>query len=86
MYVPPFKIITMETKRTNRPLLFKGLQNLAISLLLMFIGPTLIYVAFSNQDKATYPIVLGLSILICIAAVFFFYRGIKIIMQSLFDN
>ncbi|MBA6151102.1 DUF6095 family protein [Gelidibacter maritimus] len=76
----------METKRTNKNLLVKGLQNLGICLVLMFTGPTVLYLAFSNQDKPTYILVLILAILLCIGAIFFLFRGIYIIMQSLFND
>ncbi|MCK7590873.1 DUF6095 family protein [Subsaxibacter sp. CAU 1640] len=52
----------------------------------MFLGPTLLYIAFSNQDKPTYPIVLIISIIVCGLAVFFLFKGILIILKSLFHN
>lgn len=76
----------METKRTNKTLLVKGLQNMGICLVLMFIGPTVLYLAFSNQDKPTYILVLILAIVLCLAAIFFMFRGLYIIMQSIFNN
>lgn len=81
-----FKIPHMETKRTNRDLLFKGIQNLAICLVLMFIGPTLLHLAFSNQEKSTYILVLIIAIVVCFAAIFFLFRAINIVMKSLFDK
>lgn len=59
---------------------------MGICLVLMFIGPTVLYVAFSNQDKPTYILVLILAILLCLGAIFFLFRGIYIIMQSLFND
>ncbi|WAC02023.1 DUF6095 family protein [Lacinutrix neustonica] len=41
----------METKRTDKEVLTKGLKKMGISLILMFLGPTLIYIAFSNPRK-----------------------------------
>ena len=76
----------METKRTNRNLLFKGVQNLGICLVLMFLGPTLLHLAFSNQEKSTYILVLIIAIIVCFAAIFFLFRGIYIIVQSLFND
>ncbi|RXJ45853.1 DUF6095 family protein [Gelidibacter gilvus] len=76
----------METKRTNRNLLVKGIQNLGICLVLMFTGPTILYLAFSNQDKPTYILVLIIAILLCLGAIFFLFRGIYVIMQSLFND
>lgn len=76
---------TMETKRTDKSLLVKGAQNMGICLMLMFIGPTILYLAFSNQDKPTYILVLIIGILLCLGAVFFLFRGIYIIIKGLFN-
>lgn len=76
----------METKRTNRNLLFKGVQNLGICLVLMFLGPTLLHLAFSNKEKSTYIVVLIIAIILCLGAIFFLFRGIYIILQSLFND
>lgn len=87
MYVLRFNTISqMEQKRTNRDLLVKGLQNMGICLVLMFLGPTLVYIAFSNQDKPTYYLVLFISIAVCALAIFFLFKGILTIMRSLFNN
>ncbi|TXE07634.1 hypothetical protein ES711_09300 [Gelidibacter salicanalis] len=76
----------MEPKKTNRNLLYKGVQNMGICLFLMFVGPTILYLAFSNQDKATYILVLSIGILLSLGAIFFLFRGIYIIMKSLFND
>ncbi|MCK0125505.1 DUF6095 family protein [Gelidibacter sp. F2691] len=76
----------MEPKRTNRNLLYKGVQNMGICLFLMFVGPTILYLAFSNQDKPTYMLVLSIGILLSLGAIFFLFRGIYIIMKSLFND
>jgi len=39
----------METKRTNKEILIKGLKKMAISLIMMFAGPTLFYIAKTNN-------------------------------------
>ncbi|WP_027126660.1 DUF6095 family protein [Gelidibacter mesophilus] len=76
----------METKRTNKNVLVKGIKNLGICLVLMFLGPTLLHLAFSNQDKSTYLLILIIAITACLAAIFFLFRGIYIIVQSLFQD
>ncbi len=76
----------MKEHKTNRDLLVKGIQNLGICVFLMFLGPTLLYMAFSNQENTTYILVLIISIVVCALAVFFLFRGIHIIMKSLFDK
>ena len=80
------KYIKMETKRTNKDILLKGLKKMGISLCFMFLGPTIIYVAFSNQDKPLYIPLLILGILICSAALFFAFKGLNTILDSMFKN
>lgn len=76
----------METKRTDKNLLVKGIQNMGICVVLMFLGPTILHLAFSNPDKPTHTLVLIIGILLCLGAIFFLFRGIYIIIQSLFKN
>ena len=76
----------MNEHKTNRDLLTKGIQNMGICLVLMFLGPTLLYIAFSNQDKPTYLVVLIISVIVCGLAIFFLFRGIHIIMKSMFNK
>lgn len=76
----------METKRTNKELLKKGLKKMGLSLICMFLGPTLLYIGFSNPDKPLYIPILVISIAICILAIFFAFKGLKTIMNSMFDN
>lgn len=75
-----------EEHKTNKDVLVKGIQNMGICLVLMFLGPTLLYIAFQNQDKPTYYLVLTISIVVCVLAIFFLFRGIQIIMKSIFDK
>ncbi|WP_033962347.1 DUF6095 family protein [Psychroserpens jangbogonensis] len=74
----------METKRTNKEELFKGIKTMGISLVLMFLGPSLIYVAFSNSEKPLYIPILVLAFILCILAVYFAFKGLKTIMDSMF--
>ncbi|TYB79630.1 DUF6095 family protein [Bizionia myxarmorum] len=74
-----------KTKRTNKELLYKGIKFMAISLGCMFLGPTLLYVAFSNQEKPLYIPILIIGILICGSAIFFAFKGLKTIMDSMFN-
>lgn len=75
----------METKRTNKDLLVKGIKTMLVTALLMFIGPTLIYIALGNKTSNLYWVTLVVGILICIGAVFLGFRGLKTIMKSMFD-
>ncbi|WP_460219242.1 DUF6095 family protein [Psychroserpens sp. MEBiC05023] len=76
----------METKRTNKEILVKGIKTMGISLALMFLGPTLIYIAFSNSEKPLYIPILIVAILLCLLAVYFAFKGLKTIMDSMFKN
>ena len=74
----------METKRTNKEELVKGIKTMGISLVLMFLGPSLVYVAQSNTEKALYIPILILAFILCILAIYFGFKGLKIIMDSMF--
>lgn len=76
----------METNNTNKDLLAKGLKIMLMTLALMFLGPILIYIAFSNQEKVLYYPLLILGITSCICAIFFGFKGINTIMDSMFKK
>lgn len=70
----------------NKELLFKGLKYSVGAIPLMFLGPILIHNAFMNKHTWIHYIVLGIGILICITSVYLMFKGIQIIMKSLFDE
>tara|TARA_R110000850_G_scaffold153402_1_gene276865 strand:- start:115 stop:348 length:234 start_codon:yes stop_codon:yes gene_type:complete len=74
-----------ETKRTDKGVLLKGIKKMGVSLLCMFLGPTLLYIAFSNQEKALYIPLLIVGMIICGLALFFAFKGLKTIMDSMFN-
>ncbi len=74
----------MSQKRTNKSLLVKGLKILLGTLFLMFIGPTLTYIAFSNQSKPLFIPLLIIGITCCLLAIYFMFKGIMTIVDSLF--
>jgi predicted permease len=76
----------METKRTNKEILIKGLKKMAISLIMMFAGPTLFFIATTNKEKPLYVPILVISLLICAGAVFLAFKGLQTIMNSMFDK
>ena len=76
----------METKRVNKEILKKGLQSMIISMLMMFAGPTLFYIATTNKEKPLYVPLLIISLIICAGAIIMAFRGLKIIMRSLFGS
>ncbi len=76
----------METKRTNKELLGKGVQRMAIALIFMFIGPVIIHSAFKNQDHPLYIPILVLGIIGAAFAIFMAFKGLKTIMDSMFGK
>lgn len=76
----------METDRTDKTILFKGIKTLAFALLSLFMGPILLHSALSNPEKSLYLPLLILGCLISGFAVFLLFKGIKIIMNSMFKK
>ena len=73
------------TKRTNKEVLGKGIRFLAGALPLMFIGPSILYSAFHNQESPLYVAVLILGIVACAGAIFLMFKGISTLIKALFD-
>ena len=76
----------MEPTRTNKDILVKGIKKMVISLVLMFTGPTLFYIATTNKEKPLYIPILVISLLICAGAIFFAFKGLQTIMNSMFGD
>jgi len=76
----------MEPNRTDKELLGKGVQRMAIALIFMFISPVVIHSAFKNQDHPWYIPVLLLGLLGAAFAIFMGFKGIKTIMDSIFGK
>ncbi|AOR27482.1 membrane protein [Formosa sp. Hel1_33_131] len=76
----------METPRTNKDLLVGGLKTMGVTLFLLFLGPFILHAGFSNPDKPLYiPLVIA-GVLTCGAAIYFGFKGIRTIMDSLFGR
>lgn len=73
-------------KHTNKETLAKGVKFLAGALPLAFIGPSVIFSAFNNQDKPLYWPILILGILASVASIYLMFRGIMTLMKALFDD
>ena len=71
---------------TNKEILYKGITYIAWALPLYFIGPSIIYNAFINKGNPWHYLVLGIGMIACFFAIFFTFKGLKTIMQSLFDG
>ena len=76
----------METNKTDKDILVKGLKTMGLSLGCMFLGPTLLHIALSNKEKPLYIPILIVASIICILAIFFAFRGINIILDSMFKK
>ncbi|GAA4302639.1 DUF6095 family protein [Aestuariibaculum suncheonense] len=76
----------METNRTDKHVLFKGIKLLAFALLSLFMGPILMHLALSDKENSLYVPLLIIACLICVMAVFLIFKGIKIIMSSMFKK
>ncbi|NRA94014.1 MAG: hypothetical protein HRU26_15280 [Psychroserpens sp.] len=76
----------MENSNTDKEILGKGIRTMLVCLLLMFIGPTTIHIAFSNSDKPLYIPLLILGVLLCIGAIYCLFKGISTIMESMFGK
>ena len=74
------------TRRTDKEVLQKGLKIMGLTLVFMFLGPFLIYTAFSNQEKPLYIPILIAGIILCTCAIYFGFKGIKTIMDSMFKS
>ncbi len=70
----------------SKELLFKGLKYAIGAIPLMFLGPVIIHNAFMNKHTNWHYLVLGIGIFICITSVSLMFKGIQIIMKSLFDE
>lgn len=71
---------------TNKTLLSKGIKQLAGSLPLLFIGPSVIYNAFMNKKNDWHYLVLFIGILVCLVAVYCLFLGLKTMVKSLFND
>lgn len=76
----------METKRTDKEILTKGIKLMLICLFLMFSGPTLLHIALSNKEKPLFIPLLIIAIILCFGAIFFLFKGINTIMNSMFGK
>ncbi|MBE9576881.1 DUF6095 family protein [Flavobacterium proteolyticum] len=71
---------------TDKNILAKGVKYLAGALPLLFLGPVIINSAFKNVKHPLYPYILGLGIIIALAAMFLIFKGIMTLVKSLFDG
>lgn len=71
---------------SKKQLLDKAIKYLLYALPMMFIGPAVIYNAFQNKDNNWHYLVLAIGIAICLASMYFLFKGVMNITDSLFEN
>ena len=76
----------METDRTDKEVLAKGLKFMGMALACMFIGPSLAYVSQTKLKSPIDTIILIIAILICLLAIFLAFKGINTILDSMFKK
>jgi hypothetical protein len=64
----------------------KGLKNIFLSLCLMFVGPTLLFQSFKNQNHPWFEGVLIISLILCVLSIFIGLKGLKNIMATIFKK
>ena len=84
MFEKPYSF--MKEKHTDKELLAKGIQRMAIALILMFLGPVVIHSAFNNKTHFLYYIILTLGIGLAGTAIFMGFKGILTIMDAVFGK
>lgn len=71
---------------TQKDTFYRGIKYLFGGLPCFFLGPSVYYNALMNKSNNWHYLVLIIGILISVLAVFLMYKGIKIIMQSIFND
>lgn len=71
---------------TDKKVLVEGMKTMGLTLVFMFLGPTILYIGFTNKDKPLYIPLIIAGILLCIAAIYFGFKGLKTIMNSMFKK
>ena len=75
-----------ERKHTNKTKLIQGLKTMAGALPLLIIGPVILFSSFKNEGHPWFIPVLIVGLLAMIASVYLLFKGIRTIMNSLFDK
>lgn len=71
---------------TNKEKLLKGVKLMGGTLLLLVTAPLVLNSSFKNQEHSFFIPVLGIGIILFIAAIYFGFKGIKTLMRALFDD
>ena len=76
----------MENSGTDKTRVYKGLQKIFFAIPLMFVGPIVINSPFKNEEHFLYYPVLIAGCLICLYAMYLFFRGLRTIVSGLFND
>ena len=76
----------MTTPKADKTRIYKGLQQIFIAIPLMFVGPIIIYSSFKNKEHLFYYPVLILGCLLCLYSMYLFFRGLRTIVNGLFND
>lgn len=74
------------SSNTDKKELLKGIKTLAFAVLSLFMGPILLSSAFSRPDDKLYMPLLVIGCIVSGMAVFLIFKGIKTIMNSMFNK
>lgn len=76
----------MTQPRTNKQVLFKGIKIMALTGLMMFLGPTLLYIGIANKSSELSLVTIIVGGVICLGAIVAAFYGLNTIMKSMFDK
>lgn len=76
----------MTQPRTDKQLLYKGLKIIALTGLMMFLGPTLLYIGIANKSSELSVVTIIVGGVICLAAIVMAFYGLNTIMRSMFKK
>ena len=71
---------------TNKEKLLKGIKLMGGTLFLLVTAPIVLNTSFKNQDHPMFIPVLGIGIILFIAAIYFGFKGIQMLMRALFND
>ena len=75
-----------NNNKTDKVVLFQGIKTLIFAALTLFMGPVLLSFAFSKPEDKLYIPLLIIGCLICAFAIFLIFKGIRLIMNSMFNQ
>lgn len=70
----------------NKEKLLKGVKLMGGTLLLLITAPIVLNSSFKNQDHPMFIPVLGIGIVLLVAAIYFGFKGIRTLMGALFND